>query len=420
MTGSSGSIGTAGLAKLLAMEARRVLLLFWAPWHIRSRELLAEAEKLTQTHGDEIVLVSINIEREVDLAMRYGMRAVPLMILLDHGEEVARSGGTVEVSAWLWRQGLCLSAMPAGFELPRQALQGGAFHGDAKLRTSLIECLHERAQQSAIVVARVPFWHEDRGTISGTLGKSTRPDILEARTGLPFSFLCALEFLAQEWSEGAIDAVFGEILPGADLSLIALRLVQGTFADPEVDWAAIIDDTQLDRLRTQWVRLVDRHVCGLAVSRAEWDALLVDLGLLRSEGRAPARSVQDAVIDMIGTLSPPPAHDDDLWVSALSMHGIYLLHVIVQHDLGWTRSDFAFEGERGQWFLARERQQPGGRFSEQALLVAQREWIAQRGEAQHRYDEILQESSAHFPLLSHRLRQRLIALLRETALRACA
>jgi thioredoxin 1 len=404
---------------LIASEQRGVVLLFWAPWHLGSDELREEAERLALAHADEMVLVMVNIDRELELAMRYGLRAVPLMILFQHGEEVARTSGASgyeKMAPWLWCHGIALASMPAGFELPHHALRG-AFHGDVGLRQELIERLRERGRTGAIVSRRVPFWLDGRGTISGALADSVRPDLLEARSGLPFSFACALEFLGLEWSEATIDAVFGEIRAGADLTMVAIILVRDVLADPEKDWALLIGDAQIDQWRQQWVRLIDRHTCGFAVAQNEWSEVVVGLGMLRSRGRDPARAVQDAFIDMLGLLSPPPAHDDDLWVSALSLHGIYLLHVILAHDLGWRTEDFAFEGERGQWFMAREKSQPDGRFSEQALAQAQQEWMAERGDDQRFYDRLLAESSEQFPLLSHRNCQRLLRLLRESAAR---
>jgi thioredoxin 1 len=404
-------------ALIVASEQRHVVLLFWAPWHLRSREMRGELERLAAAHADEIAPVFINTDRYVDLAVQYGLRSVPLVILFLGGDEIARTSGPNGCDgllSWLWRQGAARSSMPEDFELLRHEL-GGAFHGDTLLGRSVIERLRERVCSGAVVCRRVPFWCDGVGTISGALADSLRPDIVEARSGLPFSFVCALEFLCLEWSAALVDTVFGEIKAGADLSLVAIRLVRDVFADPSTDWRVLIDDEGIDQLRLEWIRLLDRHVCGLAVAQTEWDAIVVGLGLLRSHGRDPSRAVQDAFIDMLGMLSPPPLHDDDLWVSALSLHGVYLQHVIVQHDLGWSRADFAFEGVRGQWFLAREIKQPGGRFSDEALAQARQQWMLEYGDEQRRYDLLLQESSANFPLLSHRICQRLIVLLRESA-----
>lgn len=419
MAGPIEDIKAVQFDALVAGEARAIVLFFWAPWHVRSLEIREEARRMTEAHADEWVLVTVNIDREIDLGMRHGLRAVPLMIVLRQGVEVARTvapSGTHDIGPLLWRNGLALAAMPAGFDLPQQALRG-AFRADESLRQHVIQRLHERTRQGVVVHHRVPFWQNGRGTISGALADSVRPDLVEARSGLPFSFVCALEFLSLDWSEALVDAVFGEIRAGADLSMIAIRLVRDVFADPATDWACVVGDSRIDQIRQQWVRLVDRHTCGLAVSQAEWDQIVVELGMLRSQGRDPARAVQDAFIDMLGSLSPPPAHDDDQWVSALSLHGIYLLNVIVGHDLGWRPEDFAFEGERARWFMALEKKQPGGRFSGEALTEARQQWEQERGDDQRRYDLMLAELGEQFPLLRHRNYQRLLALLRESSAR---
>lgn len=419
MTGLIQDIDASQLDLLLAREQRVLLLVFWAAWHFRSAEVREEAEYLAHVHADEIALATVNVDREIDLAIRYGMRSVPLLILFRCGVEVARTvapGGRGGVLPWLWRNDAVLTVRPDNFEIPGKALHG-AFHGDALFRQAVIGSVRDLACRHAIVRQRIPFWRDGHGTISGALAGCTRPDVVEARSGLPFSFACALEFLHIEWSEATVDAVFSEIASGADLSMIAIRLVRDVLADPATDWAGLIEDERIDLLRMRWLRLVDRYVCTLPVAREEWDEILVGLGMLRSRERAPLRSVQDAFIDMLSTLSPPPAHDDDLWVSALSLHGIYLLHVLVEYDLGWGRDDFAFEGWRGQWFAARERMQADGRFTSETLAEAQKQWMHEHGDAQIRYDEMLVESSEAFSLLSNRIRQRLIALLRESAAR---
>ncbi len=419
MQGPIEDVNQAQFDAMVAGEKRAVLLLFWAPWHVRSREMREEAERLALANEDDMALFVFNVDRDVELAMRHGLRAVPLMILLRQGTEIARTSGASgndDMGPWLWRHGVALASMPVGFTLPRHALCC-AFYGDVRLRLYVIKRLRELSRAGAVLRRRIPFWRDGQGTISGALGESVQPDLVEARSGLPFSFACALEFLCLDWSEAMVDAVFGEIRAGADLSMVAIRLVRDVFADPARDWAHVIDDVRIDLLRQQWVRLIDRHACGLAVAQSEWDEIVVGLGMLRSQGRNPVRAVQDAFVDMLGSLAPPPAHDDDLWVSALSLHGVYLLNVLVGHDLGWRSEDFAFEGERGQWFMAREQSQAGGRFSPEALAQAQQQWMQERGDDQRRYDGLLEEVSAQFPLLSHRNCQRMQALLRETSAR---
>ncbi len=418
MTELSEEISDSQLEAFLgAQEPRDVVLLFWAPWHRRSLEIKAELAHLASQHGEEMLLLSLNTDRHIDLAMRHGMRAVPLIVLRRQGKEVARTSGLNGCDGlltWLWRHGALSASMPAQCELGSPSLKG-AFHGDAALRARLITQLQEYAHSGSIVSQRVPFWCDGVGTISGALAQSLRPDVVEERSGLPFSFVCVLEFLCQEWSEATIGNIFTQIPVGADLSMLATSLLREVFGDPGIDWASLIDDERIDRLRQQWLRLIDRHVCALAVTQAEWDEIVVGLGVLRSQGRDPSRAVQDAFIDILGILSPPPAHDDDLWVNAISLHGIYLLHVIVGHDLGWTREDFGFEGVRAHWFMEREKRQAGGSFSDATLRTAQQQWMIEHGEAQRHYDQLLHESSENLPLLCHRICQRLLALLRESA-----
>jgi hypothetical protein len=421
---SQASETTGGsLQALLAAEQRTVLLVFWARWHVRSNELAEHAQSLAAAHAGELVTFCVDVDKDPDVAMAFGMRALPLCLLYRNGQEVARAASAAcacELNAWLWRNGVVRSAMPADFPLKFRTFDRGAFHADPAFKEKVCTALKEKAQLGFVRTARIPNWNGRFGSITGALAGAMRPEVVEAECGLPFSFVCALEFLCTDWDVALVDALLTPIPPGADLKHVATQLIYRVFADAATDWRALLDDSELDVQRQRWLRAIERHLAGVPVVQQEWDEILVGLGMLRQVGRDPQRSVQDCVIDLLGILSPPPSHDDDLWVNALSLHGIYIEYILISHELDWAREDFAFEGIRAQWFMAREALEPGGKFTPTRLALAQNDWLAEMGEEQARYDELLEEARRNLPLVTRRIRSHLQALIEQSAERCHA
>jgi len=411
------------LQALLASEQRTVLLVFWARWHVRSTELAEHARSLGATHGEELVTFCVDVDKDPDVAMAFGMRALPLCLLYLNGHELARAASAAcacELNAWLWRNGVARSAMPKDFPLKLRVLDRGAFHADPAFKEKVCTALKEKAQRGLVRAARIPNWNGRFGSITGALAGAMRPEVVEAESGLPFSFVCALEFLCTDWDVALVDSILAPIPPGADLTHVATQLIYRVFADAATDWQALLDDPEVDVQRQRWLRAIERHLAGIHVPQQEWDEILIGLGMLRQTGHDPLRSVQDCVIDLLGILSPPPRHDDDLWVNALSLHGIYLAYILISHELDWSREDFAFEGIRAQWFMAREALEPGGKFTPERLALVQNDWLAEMGQEQARYDELLAEARRNLPLVTRRIRSHLLVLIEQSAERCHA
>lgn len=402
------------LRSLLVEEQRGILLVFWAPWHTRSEELAEEASRLAAKYPAELVAFCVNVDHDVEVAMAFGMRVLPLCLLFEQGREVARTASSVSPSnlqEWLWRNGLTRSAMPAEFRVAQHGYHCGAFHGDEALRLKLCRHLLELTARGQVRHVRIPCWDGQTGSIIGALGGSLRPDIAEEHSGLPYSFLSALEFLSLEWTPAEVRAILEPIQPGLELDSVATQLMYRVFADSMADWRSLLGDPAIDRQRQLWLRAIERHLAGIPVPQVEWDSILVELGQQRSMPKDPFRSVQDCVIDMLGLLSPPPPHDSDLWVNLFSLHGIYLEYILIGHELEWSREEFAFEGIRASWFMGREALEPGGKFTTERLALASIDWHEAMGKAQADYDERLHEASGQLPLVTLRVRSMLIELI---------
>ena len=72
----------------------KVLLDFWATWCGPCRMLSPHVEAIALEHP-EITVGKINIDQEMELAVRFGIVSIPTLIVMEGGESVAKSIGYI-------------------------------------------------------------------------------------------------------------------------------------------------------------------------------------------------------------------------------------------------------------------------------------------------------------------------------------
>jgi thioredoxin 1 len=72
------------------------ILKFYAEWCNPCKVLANNIDKFKESHP-EIEFVSINVEEDEDLAEKYGIRNLPVLVKLDNGSEVSRNVGILTV-----------------------------------------------------------------------------------------------------------------------------------------------------------------------------------------------------------------------------------------------------------------------------------------------------------------------------------
>ena len=77
---------------------------FWAPWCGPCKAMAPQFEKAAGALEPTVRLAKVNTEDEQALAGRFGIQAIPTMILFKHGKEIARQSGAMNaagIESWV-------------------------------------------------------------------------------------------------------------------------------------------------------------------------------------------------------------------------------------------------------------------------------------------------------------------------------
>ncbi|AHC39502.1 thioredoxin [Ehrlichia muris] len=67
-----------------------ILVDFWAPWCGPCKTLEPQLEKLAQQYAGKVKIYKLNIEDNQDVAIRYGVSAVPTILMFKNGKKLSQ------------------------------------------------------------------------------------------------------------------------------------------------------------------------------------------------------------------------------------------------------------------------------------------------------------------------------------------
>jgi thioredoxin 1 len=75
----------------------KVIVDFWAEWCGPCHAVAPVLDRIADEH--QLKIVKVNIDEQQDLAMRYGVQSIPLMVLFENGEPQASVVGAMPKGA---------------------------------------------------------------------------------------------------------------------------------------------------------------------------------------------------------------------------------------------------------------------------------------------------------------------------------
>ena len=78
--------------ELVENSPKTVLLDFWAPWCGPCRMVAPIVEAIAEERSD-LILGKINVDEEMELAMKFGIASIPTLIVMKNGQVAAKAVG---------------------------------------------------------------------------------------------------------------------------------------------------------------------------------------------------------------------------------------------------------------------------------------------------------------------------------------
>ncbi|WP_428699282.1 thioredoxin [Stappia sp.] len=70
-----------------------VVVDFWAEWCGPCKMIAPALEEISEEMGDQVKITKLNIDENQNIAMKYGVRSIPTLIMFKDGEPIATQIG---------------------------------------------------------------------------------------------------------------------------------------------------------------------------------------------------------------------------------------------------------------------------------------------------------------------------------------
>ncbi|MCB1179170.1 MAG: thioredoxin [Leptospiraceae bacterium] len=84
--------------ELIKTHDKPILVDFWADWCMPCKVLSPVVEQLAKEWKGKATVIKINTDEKQMIAMKYGIQAIPTLILFKDGREVKRTSGAMNLN----------------------------------------------------------------------------------------------------------------------------------------------------------------------------------------------------------------------------------------------------------------------------------------------------------------------------------
>ena len=256
-------IGESRFGTEVLQNERLTLVDFWADWCGPCKALAPVLDEVAAQLGDRVDFVKFNVDDNLGVPSRYGVRGIPALLLFKNGTPVDRRIGLQTASQLT--EFLLAHLDPAQANALHKALPMNAFGGDEGLKHDCLARLEASMAANEVRATGHTFWDGKSGS---PLGCATRqPDMAGAASllGIP-SELVALVDQIENFTDGSSSAAgkftarwLTAIPPGSDTSAWPTALLSQILRSEQVTNLAS-GDPGLLALRHRMAELAEAHV----------------------------------------------------------------------------------------------------------------------------------------------------------------
>lgn len=96
MAGKAVEITDANFEQTVLQSDRPALVDFWAEWCQPCKAIAPIVEQLAEEYGDRVVVGKLDVDANRDTAVKYGIRAIPTLLIVKDGKEAERIVGRAD------------------------------------------------------------------------------------------------------------------------------------------------------------------------------------------------------------------------------------------------------------------------------------------------------------------------------------